>query len=119
MVASVVAERYPERVAGLVLPGLIYKTSGASLEVSLLEAAKASAGYAFTTEGEWPELCIPTATQAVTARHQAQFGTAYAYPLGPSFEGQKLLHATAMKQFQGRVLLILIRLQLKPMGRIS
>jgi pimeloyl-ACP methyl ester carboxylesterase len=106
IVASVVAERYPERIAGIVLLGLIYKTTGVSLDDALAEAAKALAGYAFTTEEEWPELFIPTASPAVTAWHQAQFGTAYAYPVGPYFEVQKLPHAISLDRFQGRALVI-------------
>jgi pimeloyl-ACP methyl ester carboxylesterase len=106
IVAPVVAERYPEHIAGIVLLGLIYQTAGISLDDALEEAANAPAGYAFTTEEEWPELFIPTASPAVTAWHQAQFGTAYAYPVGPYFEVQKLPHATALHRFTGRVLVI-------------
>jgi pimeloyl-ACP methyl ester carboxylesterase len=106
MVTAVVAERYPERVAGIVLLGLIYKTTGVSLDDALTEASKAPAGYAFTTEEEWPELFIPSATPAVTAWHQAQFGTAYAYPVGPYFEVQRLPHTRALDHFRGRVLVI-------------
>ncbi len=104
--AVAMAERYPERIAGLVLLGLIYKTTGVSLDDMLAEAAKAPAGYAFCTEEEWPELFIPAASPAVTAWHQAQFGTAYAYPVGTYFEAQKLPHATALDRFRGRVLVI-------------
>ena len=106
IVASVVAERSPERIAGLVLLGLVYKTVGVLLDDILAEAAMAPAGYAFSTEEEWPELYIPTATPAVTAWHQAQFGTAYAYPVGPYFEAKKLPHATALDRFCGRILVI-------------
>jgi pimeloyl-ACP methyl ester carboxylesterase len=106
MVTAVVAERYPERIAGIILLGLIYKTTGVSLDDALDEAAKAPAGYAFTTEEEWPELFIPSATPAVTAWHQAQFGTAYAYPVGPYFEVQKLPHTSSLDNFSGRVLVI-------------
>jgi pimeloyl-ACP methyl ester carboxylesterase len=106
MVTSVVAERYPEWIAGIVLLGLIYKTTGISLDDALTEASKAPAGYAFTTEEEWPELFIPSATPAVTAWHQAQFGTAYAYPVGPYFEVQKLPHTRVLNRFRGRVLVI-------------
>lgn len=105
-VASVVAERYPERIAGIVLLGLIYQTTGVSLDDMLDEAAKAPAGYAFCTEEEWPELFIPSASPAVTAWHQAQFGTAYAYPVGPYLEVKKLPHATALDRFRGRVLVV-------------
>jgi pimeloyl-ACP methyl ester carboxylesterase len=105
-VAPVVAERNPERIAGLVLLGLMYKTTGVSMDDMLAEAAKAPAGYAFCTEEEWPELFIPAATPAVTAWHQAHFGTAYAYPVGPYFEAKKLPHATALDRFRGRVLVI-------------
>lgn len=106
-VAPVVAERSPERIAGLVLLGLMYQTTGdVPLDDMLAEAAKAPAGYAFCTEEEWPELFIPAATPAVTAWHQAHFGTAYAYPVGPYFEAQKLPHTTALDCFRGRVLVI-------------
>lgn len=105
-VAPVVAERYPERIAGIVLLGLMYKTTGVSLDDMLAEAVKFPAGYAFSTEEEWPELFIPAATPAVTAWHQTHFGTAYAYPVGPYFEVQKLPHATALDRFRGRVLVI-------------
>ncbi len=105
-VAPVVAERSPERIAGLVLLGLMYKTIDISIDDMLAEAVKAPAGYAFCTEEEWPEVFIPAATPAVTAWHQAQFGTAYAYPVGPYFEAKKLPHATALDRFRGRVLVI-------------
>lgn len=105
-VAPVVAERYPEQIAGIVLLGLMYKTTGVSFDDMLADAARAPAGYSFTTEEEWPELFIPAATPAVTAWHQAQFGTAYAYPVGPYFEVQKLPHATALDRFRGRILVI-------------
>ena len=106
VVASVVAERSPERIAGLVLLGLVYKTIGVSIDDMHAEAAMAPAGYAFCTEEEWPELFIPTATQAVTAWHQTQFGTAYAYPVGPSFAAKMLPHAIALGRFCGRILVI-------------
>lgn len=106
IVAAAVAERIPAQIAGLVLLGLIYKTTGVSLDDALAEAAKAPAGYAFTTEEEWPELFIPAATPAVTAWHQAHFGTAYAYPVGPYFEVQRLPHTNALDRFRGRVLVI-------------
>jgi pimeloyl-ACP methyl ester carboxylesterase len=106
IVAAAVAERLPRRIAGLILLGLIYKGTGVSLDDALAEAAKAPAGYAFTTEEEWPELFIPSASPAVTAWHQAHFGTAYAYPVGPYFEVQKLPHATNLARFTGRVLVI-------------
>jgi pimeloyl-ACP methyl ester carboxylesterase len=106
IVASVVAERYPERVAGAVLLGLIYAAIGTPLDDMLAEAAKAPAGYAFTTEEEWPELFIPSAAADVIAWHQAQFGTAYAYPVGPYFEVQKIPHATKLDRFHGRVLVV-------------
>ena len=106
IVASVVAERSPEQIAGLVLLGLVYKTIGISMDDMLAEAAMAPAGYAFCIEEEWPELYIPTATQAVTAWHQAQFGTAYTYPVGPYFEAKKLPHAAALDRFCGRILVI-------------
>ncbi|GCE29853.1 hypothetical protein KDA_53370 [Dictyobacter alpinus] len=106
IVASVFAERYPTRIAGIVLLGFLYKTTGVSLEDSLEEAAKAPAGYAFTTEEEWPELFIPTAAPAVIDWHQAHFGTAYAYPVGPYFEVRKLPFAINPERFQGRVLII-------------
>jgi pimeloyl-ACP methyl ester carboxylesterase len=105
-VAPVVAERSPERIAGIVLLGLMYQTSGVSIDDMLAEAAKAPAGYAFCTEEEWPEWFIPAASPAVTAWHQAQFGTAYAYPVGPYFEAKKLPHASALDRFRGRVLVI-------------
>lgn len=106
IVAAAVAERVPERVAGLVQLGLIYKATGISLDDSLAEVASAPAGYAFTTEEEWPELFIPSASPAVTAWHQAHFGTAYAYPVGPYFAVQKLPHATNLARFTNRVLVI-------------
>jgi pimeloyl-ACP methyl ester carboxylesterase len=106
IVASVVAEHYPERVAGAVLLGLIYAAIGVPLDDMLAEAAKAPAGYAFTTEEEWPELFIPSAAADVIAWHQAQFGTAYAYPVGPYFEVQKIPHATKLDRFHGHVLVV-------------
>ncbi len=106
IVASAVAERYPGRIAGIVLLGLLYSTVGVSLDDMLAEASQAPAGYAFTTEEEWPELFIPTALPEVIAWHQAQFGTAYAYPVGPYFEVGRLPHAINLERFQGRVLIV-------------
>jgi pimeloyl-ACP methyl ester carboxylesterase len=105
-VAPVVAERSPERIAGLVLLGLMYQTVGVSMDDMFAELAKAPAGYAFCTEEEWPELFIPAASPTVTAWHQAHFGTAYAYPVGPYFEAKKLPHATALHRFRGRALVV-------------
>ncbi|SRR5579883_2455470 len=105
VVAAVVAGRYPERIGGLVLLGLVYQPLGDTLAEALAEAAKAPAGYAFTTEEEWPELFIPSASPAVTAWHQAHFGTAYAYPVGPYFAVQQLPEAT-LDRYHGRVLVI-------------
>lgn len=106
MVAPAVAERQPERVAGLALLGLIYAGIDASLAESLEAAAQEPCGYAFTTEEEWPELFIPSASPAVTAWHQAQFGTAYAYPVGPYLQAGQLPHCTAPDRIGGRVLVI-------------
>lgn len=106
MVAPVVAERQPERVAGLVLLGPIYRQVAASLDEMLEAAAREPCGYAFTTEEEWPELFIPSASPAVTAWHQAQFGTAYAYPVGPYLEVARLPHCTVPERIGGRVLAI-------------
>jgi pimeloyl-ACP methyl ester carboxylesterase len=87
VVAPYVAERLPERIAALVLLGLVYRLGEEPIDESfeaMLEVMRQEpAGYAFTTEEEWPELFIPSASPAVTAWHQAHFGTAYAYPVGP------------------------------------
>ena len=106
IVASVVAERYQGRIAGVVLLGLLYAKIGSSLDDMLAEAAQAPAGYAFTTEEEWPDLFIPTAAPEVIAWHQSQFGTAYAYPVGPYFEVGKIPHAINLERFHGRVLVV-------------
>ncbi|SRR5579883_584613 len=106
MIAPAVAERHPERVAGMVLLGLIYRAVNASLDEMLAAAGAEPCGYAFTTEEEWPELFIPSASPAVTAWHQAQFGTAYAYPVGPYFEVANLPHCKHPETIRGRVLAI-------------
>ena len=106
MVAPVVAERVPERIAGLALLGLIYKGVATDLGEMLEAAAKEPAGFAFTTEEEWPELFIPSASPAVTAWHQAHFGTAYAYPVGPYFNVAQLPHAKTPERITGRVLVV-------------
>ncbi len=106
MVAPVVAEREPGRVAGLVLLGFIYGRVASSLDEMLEAAAQEPCGYAFTTEEEWPELFIPAASPAVTAWHQAQFGTAYAYPVGPYFDVARLPHSRNPERIGGRVLAV-------------
>jgi len=110
-VLSIPVPRFlPALVTGLTalcaLLGLIYAAIGIPLDDMLAEAAKAPAGYAFTTEEEWPELFIPSAAADVIAWHQAQFGTAYAYPVGPYFEVQKIPHATKLDRFHGHVLVV-------------
>jgi pimeloyl-ACP methyl ester carboxylesterase len=105
-VALEVAARVPDRVAGLALLGLIFRTVAVSLDDMLAEAAKAPAGYAFTTEEEWPELFIPTASPEVTAWHQAHFGTAYAYPVGPYFSAAEARNGPSIGRITGRVLVI-------------
>jgi pimeloyl-ACP methyl ester carboxylesterase len=106
VIALAVAERHPERVAGMALLGLIYRTVNVSLDEILAAAGAEPCGYAFTTEEEWPELFIPTAAPAVMAWHQAQFGTAYAYPVGPYFEVASLPHCRHPERIRGRVLAI-------------
>lgn len=106
IISSVIAERYPERIAGIVLLGFIYKATATSLDESLQEAAQAPSGYAFTTEEEWPELFIPAATPEVTAWHQAHFGTAYAYPVGPYLQVGGLPHAKHPERYHGHVLIV-------------
>jgi pimeloyl-ACP methyl ester carboxylesterase len=105
-VALAVAARVPDRVVGLALLGLIYRTVAVSLDDMLAEAAKAPAGYAFTTEEEWPELFIPTASPEVTAWHQAHFGTAYAYPVGPYISAADAQAGPSIERITGRVLVI-------------
>ncbi len=106
MVAPAVAARQPERVAGLALLGLIYERIDASLDETLEAAAREPCGYAFTTEEEWPALFIPSASPAVTAWHQAQFGAAYAYPVGPYLEVARLPHCMTPERIGGCVLAI-------------
>jgi pimeloyl-ACP methyl ester carboxylesterase len=106
VVAPVVASRAPEQVAGLVLLGLVYRTVGGSLDDALAELRNAPAGYAFTTEEEWPELFIPSATPAVTAWHQAHFGTAYAYPVGPYLGVGQLPHLREPEKIRAHVLVV-------------
>ncbi|QBD75217.1 alpha/beta fold hydrolase [Ktedonosporobacter rubrisoli] len=106
IVAPVVAEQKPERIAGLALLGLIHSGSATPLDDFLAELREAPSGYAFTTEEEWPEVFIPSASPEVVAWHQAQFGTAYAYPVGPYLEVAKLPHTRAPERIAGRVLVI-------------
>lgn len=106
IVASVVAERVPERIAGLVLLGFFYGSINPSIEASFAELANVPAGYAFTTEEEWPELFIPTSSPAVTAWHQAHFGTAYAYPVGPYLAVTKLPLVKAPERITSHVLVV-------------
>jgi pimeloyl-ACP methyl ester carboxylesterase len=96
----------PERVAGVALLGFIYRGSGADLEEMLASMLKEPAGYAYTTEEEWPDLFIPTASPAVTAWHQAHFGTAYMYPVGPYVAVSELPAVKAPERISGRVLVI-------------
>jgi pimeloyl-ACP methyl ester carboxylesterase len=106
IVGSAVAERAPERVAGVALLGFIYRGSGADLEDMLAAMLKEPAGYAYTTEEEWPELFIPSASPAVTAWHQAHFGTAYMYPVGPYVAVSELPAAKTPERISGRVLVV-------------
>jgi pimeloyl-ACP methyl ester carboxylesterase len=106
MVAPVVAERVPERVAGMALLGLIHASIAVSLDDMLAEARQAPCGYAFTTEEEWPDLFIPSASPEVTAWHQAQFGTAYAYPVDPYLQVAQLPHTRAIERIGGRILVV-------------
>ncbi|WP_376793711.1 alpha/beta hydrolase [Thermogemmatispora sp.] len=98
MVAPVVAERYPERIAGLVLLGFIYAALATPIDEMLAELEQAPCGYAYTTEEEW-EMFAPSAPPAVLQWHQAHFGTAYAYPVGPYLEAGRLPHV----QTPGRI----------------
>jgi pimeloyl-ACP methyl ester carboxylesterase len=107
IVAPVVAEREPEQVAGLALLGLIYRRTGADLDEALAELARVPGGYAFTTEEEWPEQYIPSASPAVTAWHQAQFGTAYAYPVGPYLGVGQLPHLRRPERIRSHVLVVI------------
>ncbi|WP_052888671.1 alpha/beta fold hydrolase [Thermogemmatispora carboxidivorans] len=105
MVAPVVAERYPERVAGLVLLGLIYAALATPIDEMLAELAQAPCGYAFTTEEEW-EMFAPSAAPAVLQWHQAHFGTAYAYPVGPYLEAGRLPHAQNLSRISSPILVV-------------
>lgn len=106
MIAPAVAERNPGTVAGLALLGLIYASCAMPLDDLLEEAKGAPAGYAFTTEEEWSELFIPSAPPEVLAWHQAHFGTAYAYPVGPYFAVAELPVATAPERITCPVLVV-------------
>jgi pimeloyl-ACP methyl ester carboxylesterase len=106
IVASAVAERVPDRVAGLALLGFIYRGSGTDLGDMLAAMLQEPAGYAYTTEEEWPELFIPSASPAVTAWHQAHFGTAYMYPVGPYLAVSEMPAAKTPERIGGRVLVI-------------
>jgi pimeloyl-ACP methyl ester carboxylesterase len=110
VVAPYVAARAPERVSGLVLLGLVYRDRSAPLDESLAEMftalAQAPAGYAYTTEEEWPELFIPSASPAVTAWHTSHFGTAYAYPVGPYLGIGTFTEDPDLSKIGGRVLVI-------------
>ncbi|MBX5457638.1 MAG: alpha/beta hydrolase [Thermogemmatispora sp.] len=105
MVAPVVAERYPERVAGLVLLGLIYATLATPIDDMLTELEQAPCGYAFTTEEEW-EMFAPSAEPGVLKWHQAHFGTAYAYPVGPYFEAARLPHVQNPSRISSPILVV-------------
>jgi pimeloyl-ACP methyl ester carboxylesterase len=110
VVAPYVAERVPERIAGLALLGLVYRLGDEPIDQSfdaMLDALRQEpAGYAYTTEEEWPELFIPSASPAVTAWHQAHFGTAYAYPVGPYLGVGARAAKPDLSAIGGRVLVI-------------
>jgi pimeloyl-ACP methyl ester carboxylesterase len=109
-VAPFVAAQAPEQVSGLVLLGHVYRDGSEPLDASLVEMftalAQEPAGYAYTTEEEWPELFIPSASPAVTAWHTSHFGTAYAYPVGPYLSIRALAEGPALANIRGRVLVI-------------
>lgn len=110
VVAPYVAAQAPERVVGLVLLGHVYREGTEPLDESLAEMFAAlrqePAGYAYTTEEEWPDLFIPSASPAVTAWHTSHFGTAYAYPVGPYLGIGTLTEGPRLSNIHGRVLVI-------------
>ncbi|HWE61897.1 MAG TPA: alpha/beta fold hydrolase [Chloroflexota bacterium] len=110
MVAPYVAARVPERIAGLALLGLVYRQRDEPIDegfaAMLAVLRQEPAGYAFTTEEEWPDLFIPSASPAVTAWHQAHFGTAYAYPVGPYLGVGAPSIAPDLSAIGGRVLVV-------------
>ena len=55
---------------------------------------------------KWPELYIPSASPAVTAWHQAHFGTAYAYPVGPYLGVGQLPHLRRPERIPSHVLVV-------------
>jgi pimeloyl-ACP methyl ester carboxylesterase len=110
VVAPFVAAQAPEQVSGLVLLGHVYRDGSEPLDASVVETftglAQEPAGYAYTTEEEWPELFIPSASPAITAWHTSHFGTAYAYPVGPYLSTGALAEGPELSKIGGRVLVI-------------
>jgi pimeloyl-ACP methyl ester carboxylesterase len=81
-VASRIAERSPERVAGVALLGYIYKQAALSAEVLMQAIAEEYGGYSYVREAEWANTTLATAAPEVIAWHQAQFGATFAFPIG-------------------------------------
>lgn len=81
-VASRIAEREPARVAGMALLGFIYKNASIPAEVIAQAVAEAYGGYSYVRESEWAATTLATAAPEVIAWHRAQFGAAFAFPIG-------------------------------------
>lgn len=105
MVAPAVAERRPARIAALALLGFIYRTVALPPEVVQAATLVEYCGYSYVREDEWPNVTIPSASAAVIAWHQAQFGAAYAFPIGP-LVGSTLPFCNAPGRIGGRVLVV-------------
>ena len=104
-VASQIAEREPERVAGMALLGFIYKNASIPAEVIAQAVAEAYGGYSYVREAEWAATTLATAAPEVIAWHQAQFGAAFAFPIGV-FLGAGQASVRTPERVTARVLIV-------------
>lgn len=104
-VAARIAERAPDRVAGLALLGYIYKNASIPAEVIAQAVAESYGGYSYVREAEWANTTLATAAPEVIAWHQAQFGAAFAFPIGV-FLGTGPAPARTPDRVTARVLIV-------------
>ena len=105
-VACRIAERYPERIAGLALLGFIYKQAALPAEVIAQAVAESYGGYSYVREAEWANTTLATAAPAVIAWHQAQFGATFAFPIGVFLGSGEAAPARTPERITGRVLIV-------------
>jgi pimeloyl-ACP methyl ester carboxylesterase len=109
LVAPVLAARLGDRIASITMLGGIYGSLGKfATEIAELsqKLAASPGGYAFTTEEEWEQLFFRDVDPDVLRWHQVNFGTAYAYPVGPYLAASSLPVAFSLQDVVASVQII-------------